>query len=424
MFFISPLTPIFEAILALHDYISFFLLIIFTFVCWFFFVILVDFKQASSATTNEAIAQKAISYQYSSKIVHNGFLEIVWTAIPVLILSAIAAPSFKLLYAMDTVANPAFTLKIVGNQWYWHYESLLAANLINRNAAVMQYIKENVRSIYSIKGPEERRKLRKKELLALRLKMKALSWDPLFLTNKPKSWYLYSFFDGTRQQSTFIKMGLKRLSFELRKKPENWRDLPFPPVIYNSRTTLKLFEVLATAAQRAEKNKNANILSDSFLNSLMRAQTKFFPEELKARIIRGQMTFDDMHLVLRIREVLKAEKQQKYFKVKPANHSVDSYMLDVDELVMGHLRLLETDTFMVLPINCELRFVITASDVLHSFAVPALGIKLDAVPGRLNQFGIKVRVPGIVYGQCSELCGVGHGFMPIKLQFVNNYNLR
>jgi hypothetical protein len=179
MFFISPVTPIFEAILALHDYISFFLLIIFTFVCWFFFVILVDFKQASADTTVETSAQKAIGYQYSSKIVHNGFLEIVWTAIPVLILSAIAAPSFKLLYAMDTVANPAFTLKIVGNQWYWHYESLLVPNSLAEDVAVVEYLKENIYSMYRMKTHEERRQLRKNERRAPLFKKKFEKWKTL-----------------------------------------------------------------------------------------------------------------------------------------------------------------------------------------------------------------------------------------------------
>jgi heme/copper-type cytochrome/quinol oxidase subunit 2 len=98
----------------------------------------------------------------------------------------------------------------------------------------------------------------------------------------------------------------------------------------------------------------------------------------------------------------------------------DSYMLDADELMMGAFRLLETDVYPILPTDCEMRFIITSMDVLHSFAVPALGIKVDAIPGRLNQFGIKVRVPGIYFGQCSELCGVGHGFMPIKLKFMYN----
>jgi cytochrome c oxidase subunit 2 len=97
----------------------------------------------------------------------------------------------------------------------------------------------------------------------------------------------------------------------------------------------------------------------------------------------------------------------------------DSFMVPVDELKKGELRLLEVDNHLILPIHTNIRLIITASDVLHSFAVPSLGIKVDAVPGRLNQVSVYIKRPGFFYGQCSELCGVNHAFMPIKIQAVN-----
>jgi heme/copper-type cytochrome/quinol oxidase subunit 2 len=106
------------------------------------------------------------------------------------------------------------------------------------------------------------------------------------------------------------------------------------------------------------------------------------------------------------------------FGYRIAEDECDSYMLDVNELEEGEYRLLTPDPTIRLPAGVNLRFVIGASDVLHSFAVPALGIKIDAVPGRINQVPVYVTVPGIYYGQCSELCGVGHGFMPIRLEFI------
>jgi len=96
----------------------------------------------------------------------------------------------------------------------------------------------------------------------------------------------------------------------------------------------------------------------------------------------------------------------------------DSYMLDVAELEEGEYRLLTPEPTVRLPVGVPFRFVIVGSDVLHSFAIPALGIKLDAVPGRVNQVSVYVTVPGVYYGQCSELCGVGHAFMPIRLEFI------
>jgi len=78
-------------------------------------------------------------------------------------------------------------------------------------------------------------------------------------------------------------------------------------------------------------------------------------------------------------------------------------------------RLLEVDNSLYIPSKTEMRAIVTASDVLHSWAIPSFGVKIDAVPGRLNQIPIYVNVPGIYYGQCSEICGVNHGFMPIRV---------
>jgi cytochrome c oxidase subunit 2 len=96
----------------------------------------------------------------------------------------------------------------------------------------------------------------------------------------------------------------------------------------------------------------------------------------------------------------------------------DSYMLADDDLENGNFRLLEVDNRVVLPINAHIRVLITAADVLHSWAVPSFGVKVDACPGRLNQTTLFIKKPGIFYGQCSELCGTNHGFMPICVEAV------
>lgn len=96
----------------------------------------------------------------------------------------------------------------------------------------------------------------------------------------------------------------------------------------------------------------------------------------------------------------------------------DSYMLAENDLSLGQLRLLETDNAVVLPIKTHIRIIVTAADVLHSWAVPSLGIKVDAVPGRLSQVHLFIKRKGVFYGQCSEICGVNHGFMPIVVKAV------
>lgn len=97
----------------------------------------------------------------------------------------------------------------------------------------------------------------------------------------------------------------------------------------------------------------------------------------------------------------------------------DSYMIPEEDLREGQLRLLEVDNRVVLPINTHVRIIMTSTDVIHSWAVPSLGVKVDAVPGRLNQASMFIQRPGIYYGQCSEICGVNHGFMPIVVEAVN-----
>lgn len=96
----------------------------------------------------------------------------------------------------------------------------------------------------------------------------------------------------------------------------------------------------------------------------------------------------------------------------------DSYMIPEDELDMGHLRLLEVDNRIILPVNTHIRVLVTAADVLHSWAVPSLGVKMDACIGRLNQTSLFILREGVFYGQCSEICGVGHANMPIVVEAV------
>ena len=100
------------------------------------------------------------------------------------------------------------------------------------------------------------------------------------------------------------------------------------------------------------------------------------------------------------------------------NIMFDSYILNSDDSSLGILRLLEVDNRLVLPTNTHIRVCITSADVLHSWAVPSLGVKIDACPGRLNIVSIYIDRVGVFYGQCSEICGVNHGFMPIVVHTI------
>ncbi len=120
---------------------------------------------------------------------------------------------------------------------------------------------------------------------------------------------------------------------------------------------------------------------------------------------------------------VKAIGNQWYWTYEYPDHddfSFDSYMLsDEEAAAAGHPRLLGTDTHIVVPVNKTVRMIVTASDVIHSWAIPAFGVKIDAVPGKLNETWFKAEREGMYYGQCSELCGKDHGFMPIMVEVVS-----
>nr|YP_010735457.1 cytochrome c oxidase subunit II [Rhipicephalus rutilus]WEI30791.1 cytochrome c oxidase subunit II [Rhipicephalus rutilus] len=104
------------------------------------------------------------------------------------------------------------------------------------------------------------------------------------------------------------------------------------------------------------------------------------------------------------------------------NKEFDSFMIPELEMMKNSFRLLDTDNNLVIPVNTNIKYLISSMDVIHSWTIPSLGIKMDAVPGRLNQsFSISSR-PGLYYGQCSEICGANHSFMPISLEITSMKN--
>lgn len=104
------------------------------------------------------------------------------------------------------------------------------------------------------------------------------------------------------------------------------------------------------------------------------------------------------------------------FSINSTENTFDSYIVPTNELNLGEFRLLEVDNRLVLPCETMIKFFVTAADVLHSWTVPSLGVKVDACPGRLNQITSYIAHPGVFYGQCSEICGANHRFIPICLE--------
>nr|YP_001218733.1 cytochrome c oxidase subunit II [Parajulis poecilepterus]ABP03885.1 cytochrome c oxidase subunit 2 [Parajulis poecilepterus] len=133
------------------------------------------------------------------------------------------------------------------------------------------------------------------------------------------------------------------------------------------------------------------------------------------RILYLMDEINDPHLTI------KAMGHQWYWSYEYTDYEAlgfDSYMIPTQDLAPGQFRLLEADHRMVVPVESPIRMLVSAEDVLHSWAVPALGVKMDAIPGRLNQTAFISSRPGVYYGQCSEICGANHSFMPIVVEAV------
>nr|YP_010282306.1 cytochrome c oxidase subunit II [Xanthabraxas hemionata]UHM24969.1 cytochrome c oxidase subunit II [Xanthabraxas hemionata] len=113
------------------------------------------------------------------------------------------------------------------------------------------------------------------------------------------------------------------------------------------------------------------------------------------------------------------------------NIEFDSYMISSIDMSPNNFRLLDVDNRIILPMNNQIRIMVTTTDVIHSWTIPSLGVKIDANPGRLNQTNFFINRPGIYFGQCSEICGANHSFMPIVIEsisiknfinWINNYS--
>nr|ALL97405.1 cytochrome c oxidase subunit II [Asiemphytus rufocephalus] len=100
------------------------------------------------------------------------------------------------------------------------------------------------------------------------------------------------------------------------------------------------------------------------------------------------------------------------------NIEFDSYMNNKNNLNNNSFRLLDVDNNMILPMNTQMRIIVSSTDVIHSWTMPSMGKKIDAIPGRLNQISLLIKRPGLYFGQCSEICGANHSFMPIVIESI------
>nr|ARH53924.1 cytochrome c oxidase subunit 2 [Lymexylon navale] len=118
---------------------------------------------------------------------------------------------------------------------------------------------------------------------------------------------------------------------------------------------------------------------------------------------------------------LKSLGHQWYWSYEYSDFSqmeFDSYMIPINEMKPFNFRLLDVDNRIVIPFESQIRILVTATDVIHSWTIPSIGVKIDATPGRLNQMSFSLKRTGLFFGQCSEICGANHSFMPIVIESV------
>nr|AML26267.1 cytochrome c oxidase subunit II [Leiodidae sp. BMNH 1274324] len=140
------------------------------------------------------------------------------------------------------------------------------------------------------------------------------------------------------------------------------------------------------------------------------------------------IAFPSLHLLYLLDELLnplislKTIGHQWYWSYEYSdfkNNEFDSYMINNNDMNLNSFRLLDVDNRVILPYNSQIRMIVTAADVLHSWTIPSLSVKIDATPGRLNQISFLINRTGLFFGQCSEICGANHSFMPIVIESIS-----
>nr|YP_010535378.1 cytochrome c oxidase subunit II [Amblyomma maculatum]UYB77939.1 cytochrome c oxidase subunit II [Amblyomma maculatum] len=174
-----------------------------------------------------------------------------------------------------------------------------------------------------------------------------------------------------------------------------------------------------------------NIISNSFSSrSMMEGQEIEIIWTIIPTITLIFIAIPSLHLLYLTDEIFNAQTSVKVighqwywsYEYSDFNKEFDSFLISEQDMKKNSFRLLETDNNLLIPFNTMIKFLITSGDVIHSWTIPSLGMKMDAVPGRLNQTFTFAKRPGMFFGQCSEICGANHSFMPISMEITKMDN--
>jgi len=348
---------------------------------------------------------------------HYNFAEYLWTLLPAVILILLAIPSFVLLYSLEIPGGPVmYTVKATGNQWYWSYEYNFPYNDFGTGEI----------SKGLILSPEE--------------------YESAIIASFHEKCELKNL-QSAREDTLFIHVPSYMYTI--------WKDfkLDTPPAIpYLYESILFLHNAIADDVELFNNDDGVIItqtdIAEAFLfREICNKQLYITPEDAEASIAALKFYTTDLDNIT-VREIacsvdkfawtamcdfyelLYPKKwhrdmlEQVYnfdykFGSTPSNSiTFDCQIIPEQNLPLGYPRLLCTDNVLVLPAKALVRMLVTSNDVIHSWAVPSLGVKVDAIPGRINQIFLHTNFTGTTWGQCSELCGINHAFMPIEIRWM------
>lgn len=216
------------------------------------------------------------------------------------------------------------------------------------------------------------------------------------------------------------QMGLQEAATPMKEKMEWFHNDLLMPII----TAITIFVLILLVWVMVRYNSKANPTpSKTTHNTMLEVIWTLIPVIILVIIVIPSMKM--LYFIDKTKDAemtLKVTGYQWYWGYEYPDHGGVNFlsnMVPEAELKEGQPRLLATDNPVVLPVDTNIRILTTASDVIHAFAVPAFGIKIDAVPGRLNETWVRIDKEGTFYGQCSEICGTNHAFMPIEIHAVS-----
>lgn len=216
------------------------------------------------------------------------------------------------------------------------------------------------------------------------------------------------------------EIALQAAASPMKEKMIFFHDSLLMPII----TGIVVFVMLLLLFIIVRFNKRANpVPSKTTHNTLLEVIWTLIPVLILVVIVIPSMKM--LYYVDKTTEsemTLKITGNQWYWGYEYPDHGAISFVSNLvqeKDLKQGQPRLLATDNPVVLPVDTNIKLLVTAADVLHAWAIPAFGVKIDAMPGRLNETWVRIDKEGTFYGQCSEICGTGHGFMPIEVHAVS-----